>query len=74
MTTEAKTGMKTVDTRDLGLAAFIKMGGGKLISCDSRTFKFESELSKRDWELAYGNSCCRQHDAEVVYFRSLLNT
>jgi uncharacterized protein YaiI (UPF0178 family) len=62
-------------TNDLGLAAFMKMKGLRLISCIGRVFTFDgtddSEL-QRALEIEYANSCCRQHDSNVVYLRSMV--
>jgi len=65
-----------VETRKLGLAAFIKMHGGTLQSVDdtSNTFTFEADSSKtaQAWEIQYQNSCCHRHDTELVNLRKLL--
>lgn len=65
-----------VETRKLGLAAFIKMHGGTLQSVDdsNNTFAFEDESGKtaQAWELEYMNSCCHRHDTELVNLRKLL--
>lgn len=66
--------MLVIETKDLGLAAYMKTKGARLLGCENRLYRFESEISKREYELEYGNSCCRQHDANVVYLRSLLIT
>ena len=67
-----------IETKDLGFAAFIKMSGLKLIACESRVFKFESERVsegtniKSELEVAYANSCCREHDSNIMFLRQLL--
>ena len=65
-----------VETRKLGLAAFIKMHGGSLESVqnETNTFAFEDESGKtaQAWELEYMNSCCHRHDTELVNLRKLL--
>lgn len=65
-----------VETRKLGLAAFIKMHGGELKSVqnETNTFAFEDESGKdaTAWELEYMNSCCHRHDTELVNLRKLL--
>jgi alpha-acetolactate decarboxylase len=67
-----------IETGDLGLAAFMKMRGLELDSCIGRVFRFkcdtECELVKRELEIAYANSCCRQHDSNVIYLRSMMTT
>ena len=66
--------MSVIETKDLGLAAFIKLRGFKLVSCESRVFRLESEeaITKMELEVAYSNSCCRQHDANVMSLRQML--
>lgn len=65
-----------VETRKLGLAAYIKMQGGELkdVEGSTNTFVFETqdEKSAQDWELEYMNSCCHRHDTELVNLRKLL--
>ena len=65
-----------VETRKLGLAAYIKMHGGELtgVEQESNTFSFRdaSEKSVTDWEFEYVNSCCHRHDTELVNLRKLL--
>jgi hypothetical protein len=65
-----------VETRKLGLAAFIKMHGGSLesVTNETNTFAFEDESGKdaQAWELEYMNSCCHRHDTELVNLRKLL--
>jgi hypothetical protein len=63
-----------IECKELGLAAFIKMKGHKLVSCVGRVYKFECETEVfRDLELEYANSCCRIHDATVMNLRQLQN-
>lgn len=61
-----------ITTRKLGLAAFIKMKGTKLIDVKDRIYSFESEIKESDWEVQYLNSCCYRHDTELVNLRKLL--
>jgi hypothetical protein len=64
-----------IATNDLGLAAFMKMKGLRLVSCVGRVFTFDSaerEELQRELEIEYANSCCRQHDSNVVYLRSMI--
>ena len=68
-----------IETSDLGLAAYMKMKGLSLVSCTGRVFVFDCksddscELVKREMEVDYANSCCRQHDSTVVYLRSMIS-
>jgi hypothetical protein len=58
---------------ELGLAAFIKARGYILVGCEGKTFFFIGEEGvKRELEIAYANSCCRQHDSTVMYLRSMI--
>jgi hypothetical protein len=64
-----------IETKDLGLAAFVKIRGYKLIGCENRVFKLESEesdLTRSEMEIEYSNSCCRAHDSAVMNLRMLL--
>ena len=71
-----------ISTSDLGFAAFIKKGGLVLKECIGKTFYFESgEESESgalkvqsELEVMYANSCCRQHDSNVMYLRSMIKT
>ena len=66
----------SLETRKLGLAAYIKMHGGVLKGLDgaTNTFVFVDETDKtiHEWELAYVNSCCHRHDTELVNLRKLI--
>jgi hypothetical protein len=64
-----------IETKDLGLAAFVKTRGYRLIGCENRVFKLEStesNASRAEMEIEYSNSCCRQHDSNVMSLRQLL--
>lgn len=66
-----------IETKDLGLAAFMKLRGLKLVGCENRVFKFEGENgdpnnTKAMLEISYANSCCREHDSNIMYLRQLL--
>lgn len=65
-----------VETRKLGLAAFIKMNGGELqgVLQETNTFQFRDGSGKtvQQWEFEYVNSCCHRHDTELVNLRKLL--
>jgi|Cruoilmetagenom7_1024161.scaffolds.fasta_scaffold00637_22 hypothetical protein len=72
-------GETVVETRKLGLAAYIKMRGGSLLNFEPDTnmfsFKVKSESvgkSVQDWEFEYLNSCCYRHDSELVNLRKLM--
>lgn len=61
-----------VTTRKLGVAAYMKMKGAKLLSCVSGVFEFETDRPFREWQIEYGNSCCCVHDTELMRLRALL--
>jgi len=56
----------------VGLAAFIKMQGCNLLSAEYNKFEFESIDDANTWNIAYINSCCARHDAEVCNLRRLI--
>jgi hypothetical protein len=67
--------MSVIETKDLGLAAYVKSRGFRLLSCENRVFKLESVeniSSRAEMEIEYSNSCCRQHDSNVMSLRQLL--
>lgn len=66
------TSIAGTECRDLGLAAFIKMKGFKLLGCEGRVYIFDCSASEyKDLALEYANSCCRQHDSIVMNLRPL---
>ncbi len=66
----------SLETRKLGLAAYIKMQGGTLKGLEggTNTFVFVETPDKSitDWEMEYVNSCCHRHDTELVNLRKLM--
>lgn len=58
-----------IQLRQLGLAAYLKMHGVKLIKVENKTFFFESDRSEKEWRVDYHNSCCMKHDAMVCELR-----
>ena len=61
-----------VECRDLGLAAYVKMSGVKLLSCEGRVYKFDCEQEDfRELEIKYANSPEREHDSNVMFLRTL---
>lgn len=64
--------MGKLEIRKLGLAAYIKMKGGKLIEYKNSRFVFESDRTESDWEVEYLNSCCHRHDTELINLRKLI--
>lgn len=61
----------TIETKKLGLAAYIKTNGCKLVGMNGKAFVFESEKELRVWEIEYNNSCCQKHDQAVCELRKL---
>lgn len=64
--------MIKIKIKDLGLAAYCKSNGCKLLSCENRLFEFETNKKLLDWEVEYANSCCRSHDQEIMSLRKFL--
>ena len=58
-----------IQVNALGLAAYIKMRGDKLLKVEKKVFHFESERNSADWRLEYSNSECQRHDALVCELR-----
>lgn len=61
-----------VRVKQLGLAAYIKMNGAKLLGVENREFIFDTNKSVDDWRTMYTNSCCMKHDALVCELRQFL--
>jgi hypothetical protein len=60
------------ECRDLGLAAYVKSSGCKLVACEGRVYKFECDAERlRELEVEYANSCCRRHDQDVMFLRQM---
>jgi len=61
---------------NLGLAAYMKMKGCKLLEVEGKIFKFESveeKLSEDEWRIKYFNSCCFRHDTELMMLRKFIS-
>ena len=59
-------------TSNLGLAAFVKMNKEKFVGYNDKNFQFESDKTIDQWEVEYLNSCCKQHDSELVMLRNYI--
>ena len=70
---EQKTMILEID--NLGLAAYMKMNGSKLIRVDGKKFVFEESdgMSEEEWRIKYFNSCCFRHDTELMMLRKLVS-
>jgi len=63
-----------IKTRNLGLAAFIKMNNEELLKSDGRWFSFESKLTETEWYIKYLNSCCYNHDRILCDLRTIISS
>lgn len=63
----------SVQTRNLGLAAYMKMRGARLeeFLTGNRVFVFDSERTETDWNVEYLNSESYKHDSELINLRKL---
>lgn len=65
-----------LETRKLGLAAYMKMMGAEIEKVIPATNTFvlrhTSGKSLHEWELEYINTDCYRHDTELVHLRRLL--
>lgn len=61
-----------IRVKQLGLAAYVKMGGAVLVGVESREFVFNSTLTEEEWRIKYNNSCCMKHDSTVCEMRHFL--
>ena len=71
---------KRIELEDVGLSAYIKMFGGKLLGIKPegkrKLYQFEIEgefesYTVEEWRIKYLNSCCQRHDLEVITLRKL---
>lgn len=58
--------MGIIVTKKLGLAAYLKVKGAKLVRRDGKGFQFETTKSKENWEVEYANS------SEALFNSSLI--
>ena len=61
-----------VETRELGLAAYIKIQGGKLVGYKDRMFTFGTTKDLDAWRIDYLQSECQRHDQEVLALRKFV--
>ena len=61
--------MGQVSVTHLGLAAYMRMQGAKIIRVEGKTFLFESDRPIGEWRVEYNNSCCMRHDTFVCELR-----
>ena len=71
---EEETKITEMKTNELGLAAYVKMKGIKLLRVEERTFVFETEKSVDEMRVDYTNSDCYRHDNEVCNLRKFIAT
>lgn len=64
--------MRTIRVRQLGLAAYIKVSGGKFIGYREKHFVFESEKSEEEWRVEYMNSSESKFDKCVMDLRDFM--
>jgi hypothetical protein len=64
--------MGQVKTKQLGLAAFIRMSGAPLVEVKDKAFVFQSDKTEAEWRVEYSNSCCMRHDTLVCELRKHL--
>lgn len=62
--------MRVVVKND-GLAAFIKMQGGKIISATDKTVTFDSDKTGQEWRTAYVNSEFSSFNGQLIEIRNL---
>lgn len=61
-----------ISVSQLGLAAYIKMKGEKLVEVAGRNFVFETERPVSEWRVEYANSESSRHDAVLCELREHL--
>lgn len=60
-----------IEVRELGLAAYLKIKGTRMLRYNSMesAFVFESDMTLDEWRVEYFQSDCYQHDKEVMSLR-----
>jgi hypothetical protein len=61
-----------VEIKQLGLAAYVKINGGKIVGFQNGKFIMDTDKSEQEWEIQYMNSESFKHDSEVMYLRKLM--
>lgn len=61
-----------VKVRRLGLAAYVKIKGGKFLGHYDGMFHFESDKDEEQWEIEYVNTEAYAHDLELMNLRNLM--
>lgn len=61
-----------VEIKQLGLAAFVKINGGKIVGYTNGKFVMDTDRTEQEWEIEYMNSESFKHDSEVMYLRKLM--
>jgi len=77
--------VKEMKTANLGLAAFMKMKGCRLLKCEGRVFiftfdkkadmtddEFNGTNNLPEWEVEYMNSESREHDTILMTLRRMI--
>ena len=61
-----------IEIRDLGLAAYIRIIGGKFVRFNEETdsYVFVTDICENDWRVAYLNSESYKHDTEIMSLRT----
>lgn len=64
-----------LEIKDIGLAAYMKMHGCKVLGYDGHVFQMQNSpevKSFEDWSLEYTNSCCCTHDNQLLQLRDMV--
>lgn len=61
-----------VEIKQLGLAAYVKINGGRILGYQDGKFIMDTDKSEQEWEIEYMNSESFKHDSEVMYLRKLM--
>lgn len=59
-----------IQIAQLGLAAYLKMHGQRLIKVENKVFHFESAKTAQEWRTDYSNSESMKHDSLVCELRN----
>lgn len=68
----SRPSMTTIYVKNIGLAAYMRGQGARLLGVADRQFGFESDQPISQWRLAYLGSVEYRADAQVLALKTLL--
>ena len=60
-----------VQVQNIGLAAYMRMQGEKILSATAQTVTFESDRTGQEWRIAYANSEFSRFNGLLIEIRNM---